>query len=230
MTFNNIRGVRYGEISLLCGPQGSTMYNTTGLNNQTNPTDTAPPPLWNNVSEQAMAQQYNVPAVWKNGPRGWVVDKIQLPVGPELDFNGLKARWFAYPAYPSPPFLSLPLPSPSLSLPPPPFLLSPPPPLSLPPPPPPDFVFNHPKALASNSYKPNTISRASVITFVAGQPVFTLVDPNGDTYVMQAWAIIQDPTLTYNDLSTLGQSRAANGVEVSSRHSQNDPYDCRPEW
>ncbi len=51
MTFNNIRGVRYGEISLLCCPQGSSMYNTTGLNNQTDHTDTAPASLWNNVSE-----------------------------------------------------------------------------------------------------------------------------------------------------------------------------------
>ena len=116
-----------------------------------------------------MAQQYNVPAVWKNGPRGWTADTVQIQVGTELNFNGLKARWFAYPAYP------------------------------------PDFVFNHPKVLASNDYKPTTVSRTSVITFVAGQPVFTLVDPNGNTYVMQAWAMIQDPNLTYNDLSTLGQ-------------------------
>ncbi len=47
---------------------------------------------------------------------------------------------------------------------------------------PPDFVFNHPKALASNAYKPNTISRASVGWWFAGQPVFTLVDPNGNTW------------------------------------------------
>lgn len=169
MTFDNIRGVIYGEISLLCGPQGSSMYNTTGLNNQTNPNDTAPASLWDNVSEQAMAQQYNVPAVWKNGRRGWTTDKIQLQVGPTLDFNGLKARWFAYPAYP------------------------------------PDFVFNHPKALASTNYKPNTITRTSVISFYAGKPVFTMVDPNGNTWIMQAWAMINDPNLTYNDLFTLGQ-------------------------
>jgi hypothetical protein len=47
-----------------------------------------------------MAEQYNVPNVWKNGPRFWTVDWIQLPVGKELDFNGLNARWFAYPNYP----------------------------------------------------------------------------------------------------------------------------------
>ena len=49
------------------------MYNTTGLNNQTDHTDTPPASLWNNVSEQAVAQQYNVPAAWKKGPRGWTV-------------------------------------------------------------------------------------------------------------------------------------------------------------
>jgi hypothetical protein len=99
-TFDNIRGVIYAEISLLCGSDGASMYNTSGLNNQANPDDTAPADLWNNVSEDATAKQYQVPSAWKNGPRGWTADKIEVPVGTELDFNGLKARWFAYPEYP----------------------------------------------------------------------------------------------------------------------------------
>jgi len=103
MSFDNIREVRYGEISLICGsgPGNASMYNTLELNGQTDANkDSCPAALWNNVSEDAMAQQFSVPSVWKNGPRFWVVDWIQLPVGTELDFNGLKARWFAYPTYP----------------------------------------------------------------------------------------------------------------------------------
>lgn len=48
-----------------------------------------------------MAKEHNVPSAWKNGPRGWTLDKNQLPVGKEAqDFDGLKAAWFAYPEYP----------------------------------------------------------------------------------------------------------------------------------
>jgi hypothetical protein len=100
MQMTNLRGVRYGEISLLCAQAGATMYNTTGLNNQANPADSAPAALWNGVTQDGVAQEYKVPNAFKNGPRFWVNDWINLPVGPELDFNGLKARWFAYPNYP----------------------------------------------------------------------------------------------------------------------------------
>jgi hypothetical protein len=67
MTFTNIRNVGYGEISLICD-SGASMYNTLGLNNQPIPKDSCPAALWNNISEEAMAEQYNVPNVWKNGP------------------------------------------------------------------------------------------------------------------------------------------------------------------
>lgn len=102
MTFNNLRDVRYCEISFICQPGagGASMYNTQDLNNKGTHKDTCPEALWNNISETAMAAQYQVPNVWKNGPRFWVADSITIPVGTELDFNGLKARWFAYPSYP----------------------------------------------------------------------------------------------------------------------------------
>jgi hypothetical protein len=97
---SNLRGIIYGEISLLCGQAGATMYNTTGLNNQANPNNTAPALLWNSFSEGTVALDYEVPEAFKNGPRFWVNDWINLPVGPALSFNGLNARWFAYPNYP----------------------------------------------------------------------------------------------------------------------------------
>jgi hypothetical protein len=83
MTFTNIRNVGYGEISLICGsgPGNASMYNTLGLNNenQTKPPNSNPPALWNNISEDAVAEEYNVPSAWKNGPRFWTVDSITLP-------------------------------------------------------------------------------------------------------------------------------------------------------
>jgi len=102
-TFSNIRDCRYCEISLICQPgvDGASMYNTQDLNNQGTPKDTCPAALWNNISETAVAAQFQVPNAWKNGPRFWVVDTITLPTGTVLDFNGLKAQWFAYPSYPA---------------------------------------------------------------------------------------------------------------------------------
>jgi hypothetical protein len=78
------------------------MYNTEELNKQSGggPKDTCPEALWVNVSESAMATKYNVPGVWKNGPRFWTTDTLNLPIGKQVDFNGLQAKWFAYPSYP----------------------------------------------------------------------------------------------------------------------------------
>jgi len=66
--FTGLRGVRYGEINLLCRHQGSSMYNTTGLNNQANPEDTAPADLWNSSSEDAVAKQYDVRTRGRTAP------------------------------------------------------------------------------------------------------------------------------------------------------------------
>ena len=50
----NLRGVRYGEVSLLCGQSGASMYNTTGLNNKANPNDSAPADLWGSFSQEPL--------------------------------------------------------------------------------------------------------------------------------------------------------------------------------
>jgi hypothetical protein len=169
-TFDNIRDVRYGEISLICGsgPGNASMYNTLELNGQTDANkDSCPAALWNNVSEDAMAQQFGVPSVWKNGPRFWTVETITLPLGTELDFNGLNARWFAYPTYP-PNIQSL--------------------------------------GITAGSYIKTYVKRESTMTFYKDKPVFMLIDPSGNPYVMQAAAMIVNQNLTYNDLFTLGNT------------------------
>ncbi len=71
MTFNNLRDVRYCEISLIC-ESGASMYNTQDLNYQGTPKDTCPAALWNNISETAMAAQYQVPTYGRTAPvSGW---------------------------------------------------------------------------------------------------------------------------------------------------------------
>lgn len=98
MRFDGLRAMRYCEVFLIGGDAvtrdlNANFYNTTDLNNAADPRDTCPAAMWAKVDAEALKQQYNVLAVFKNGPRGWANDWIELPVGVERDFNGLKARW-----------------------------------------------------------------------------------------------------------------------------------------
>lgn len=54
-------------------------------------------------------------------------------------------------------------------------------------------------------YTENHVNRGAVFFFDAGKPVFELVDPEGTAYVMQAYCIGVDPTLTLDSLPTLGE-------------------------
>jgi hypothetical protein len=96
--FDNLRAVRYCEVFLIGGDAvtkdlRANFYNTTDLNNQANPRDTCPAAMWAKVDAKTLKKQYDVLDVFKNGPRGWANDWIDLPVGAERDFDGLKARW-----------------------------------------------------------------------------------------------------------------------------------------
>jgi hypothetical protein len=53
-------------------------------------------------------------------------------------------------------------------------------------------------------YRVNTIHRNTSYLFKAGRPVFELVSPKGDVYMMQSYAQIVDPKLTIDDLPKLG--------------------------
>ena len=53
-------------------------------------------------------------------------------------------------------------------------------------------------------YVPNTVQRQTVYTFKAGQPIYELVDPDKNVYVMQSYAQIVDKNLTINQLPALG--------------------------
>jgi len=53
-------------------------------------------------------------------------------------------------------------------------------------------------------YSVNKVSRRTVFVFGAGRPVFELVDPRGQRWVMQSWSQTVDPTLSLADLPALG--------------------------
>lgn len=95
--FGNLRDMRYCEVFLVGGDPvtdnlQAVFYNTTDLNNE-NPRDTCPPGLWDKVNAETLKKQYEVLGVFKNGPRHWAMDWIELPVGSMRTFDGLQARW-----------------------------------------------------------------------------------------------------------------------------------------
>jgi hypothetical protein len=98
MRFEHLRGVRYAEVFLIGGDAvtknlQAAFYNTTELNNSANPMDTCPQALWDKLDPETLKEQYKVLGVFKNGPCYWAMDWIELPVGADRDFDGLKARW-----------------------------------------------------------------------------------------------------------------------------------------
>ncbi len=61
--------------------------------------------------------------------------------------------------------------------------------------------------MASNNpapYSVNKVDRRAVFTFDAGRPVFELVDPQGQCWVMQTYSQVVDKNLTLDDLPGLG--------------------------
>lgn len=97
---DNLRAVRYCEVFLIGGDPNpidrhlqAAFYNTSELNIVANRMDTCPQAMWDRVDRDALKRQYNVLGVFKNGPRGWTNDTIELPVGATRSFEGLQARW-----------------------------------------------------------------------------------------------------------------------------------------
>jgi hypothetical protein len=99
--FENLRANRYTEIFLIGGNaitknlQGG-VYNTVGLNSSTGTGDSSPQALLDKVDLIALKKEYDVLSVYKNGPRLWTLDWVEVMVGKERDFNGLKARWVTW--------------------------------------------------------------------------------------------------------------------------------------
>jgi hypothetical protein len=98
MTFASLRGVQYCEIWLLVGSPETGItghyFNTSNLNNAANKMDTCPPAIWDKVNAEALKDEYNTFTVFKNGPRGWTMDSVRIPVGPVETFDGLQTRWW----------------------------------------------------------------------------------------------------------------------------------------
>ena len=101
MRFENVRGQRYTEIFLIGGHAITHhlvggVYNTIGLNDPTGTGDTSPQALLDKVDVDDLKDEYDVLGAFKNGPRLWTLDWIEVMVGKEQNFNGLHARWVTW--------------------------------------------------------------------------------------------------------------------------------------
>jgi hypothetical protein len=97
--FDNLRAMRYCEVFLIGGNPilkdlKAAFYNTTNLNDAADPRDTCPATMWSKVDPETLKKQNDVLGIFKNGPRGWANDWIELPVGEIRTFDGLQARWY----------------------------------------------------------------------------------------------------------------------------------------
>lgn len=61
---------------------------------------------------------------------------------------------------------------------------------------------------STQPYVERYVNRGAVFFFDAGSPVYELVNPDGVAYVMQAYCVGVDPTLTEADLASLGDRLA----------------------
>lgn len=105
MRFDNVRGTQYCEFNLIyANIENATLYtemwNATDLNNAADPKNFCPADIWDKVDADKLAKEYDTLAAWKNGPRGWTMDWLELPVGEVTTFDGWQGRWFASPTLP----------------------------------------------------------------------------------------------------------------------------------
>lgn len=96
MTYTDLRGVIYCEVWLFRNFDdgiAAVYYNTSALNNAAEVNNTCPDDAWAKVTVDSLEGNFDILAAYRNGPRGWTMDAITLPVGPVETFDGLQARW-----------------------------------------------------------------------------------------------------------------------------------------
>lgn len=103
MYFENTRAQRYTEIFAIFGDAATKnliagVYNTLGLNgaNPMGAGDSTPQVLLDKVTPELVKKEAGALGGFINGPRIWTLDWIEVNVGAERDFNGLKARWVTW--------------------------------------------------------------------------------------------------------------------------------------
>ena len=87
--YDNLRAMEYCEVFLIGGNPitknlKAAVYNTSYLNNEANPLVTCPADLWAKIDPETLKKQYDMLGIFKNGPRMWVNDWIQIPIAQDV--------------------------------------------------------------------------------------------------------------------------------------------------
>ena len=87
--FAGLRNVRYCEVFLINpGTDATQVFNTTGANE-------CPADKWDSLDAAKVASEKGSQALFKNGPRYWVLDQLTQPGTKQMDsFNGIDAKWW----------------------------------------------------------------------------------------------------------------------------------------
>lgn len=98
MRFDNLNNYRYCEVFMIGGNPitknlKANFYNTTDRNGGAKTHDSCSDEIWATVDPEALKDEYDVLAIFKNGPRYWLYDWLELPVGAERRFGKTTARW-----------------------------------------------------------------------------------------------------------------------------------------
>ncbi len=98
MRFEGVRPAVHGDLHHRGKPDHLVggVYNTVGLNEPDGTGDTSPQEILDGVDVDALKEEYHAMGAFKNGPRLWTLDWVEVMVGEERDFNGLKARWVTW--------------------------------------------------------------------------------------------------------------------------------------
>jgi len=99
---SGLNRVRYIEIFViggdpLKGQLRGNVYNTTaipGWDLKTNK-DTAPDAYVQGINKEAIKKEYDAYAVAINGPKLWMLDDVDIPLGTNREFNGKEIPWCA---------------------------------------------------------------------------------------------------------------------------------------
>jgi hypothetical protein len=157
--FSGVRGGQYGEM-LLASVEGRTVmadvYTTFTLND-------CPDQLWQAIDPDKVAADHGCAFAVKNGPRYWLMDRIERSAAGEFvlgEFGGIPMARIA-------------------------------------------VVRIDLGVIGSLAYHQVRVDRRALFGFDAGRTVYELIDPEGSTFVMQAYCVAVDPTLDEESLPGL---------------------------
>ena len=178
----NLRNQRYCEV--LYGKRNFLrlevkVFNTQGLN-------LCPEELWQALSKETIAKQFDASLVVLNGPRYWMMDEIQA-AGTTINhvkasFGGIEMNLRA-----------------TVEI----GLLK--------------------QILGDKRFTPNQINRTTNFVYRAGSPIYELISPAGEVYVMQSYSQIVNPSLSMKDLAAIGnQLKLPAGWQYQSRILEQD--------